>query len=139
MTEKQLGEFADILEQYKQGDDFLSVRKIETVDNTDLKGIRTTREAKERLAKELGRPISELDNIKVGPLDRFRYDTALAEKNPFYGMMVDSTNGALLNAEARFIKIEDEINKLINAGRKTRPRNLLERVIPQDKQIFKYL
>lgn len=139
MTEKQLSEFADTLEQFKQGDEFLSVRKLETVDNTDLKGIRTLREAKERLAKELGRPIEDLDKIKVGAFDRFRYDTALAEKNPFYGLMVDSTNKALLNAGARYIKIEDEINKLINSARKARPRGLIERIIPQDKAIFKYL
>lgn len=139
MTEKQLREFADTLEQYKQGDEFLSVRKIETVDNTDLVGIRTIREAKERLAQELGRPIEELDNIKVGALDRFRYDTALAERNPFYGMMVDAVNKALLNAEARFILLEDEINQLLHAGRKTRPRTLLGSFVPQDKQIFKWL
>ena len=76
---------------------------------------------------------------KVSTLDRFRYDTALAERNPFYKLMVDNTNKALLNAEARYLEVEKEVNRLINASRKSRPRTLLGRLVPQDKAIFKYL
>lgn len=139
MTTDQLNQFNSILEQYKTGDEFLSVRKLETVGNTELAGIRTIREARERLAKELGVPVGKLGNIKVGQLDRFRYDTDLAERNPFYAMMVDSVNKEVLNAEARYLDIEEQINKLMGAARKSRGRSILDRFIPQDKRIFAYL
>jgi len=139
MTTEQLTSFGETLNTFKQGDEFLSVRKLETVDNTDIKGIKTLREAKERLAGELNVPINELDKIKVSQLDRYRYDTALAEKNPFYGLMVDSVNTSVLNAEARYLKVEKEINSLVNAARKSRPRTIIGLIVPQDKRIFDYL
>ena len=139
MTTEQLDNFDRTLNQYKKGDIFLSVRKLQTVDRTDLVGVKTLREAKERLAKELNEPIENLNSIKVDWLDRYRYDTALAEKNSFYALLVDSTNKSLLNAEARYLGIEKQINELINSARASKQRGLLERIIPQDKQIFKYL
>ena len=139
MTTNQLRSFNETLSQFKQGDEFLSVRKLETVDKTDLRGIRTLREAKERLAQELGVDISKLDNIKVEALDRYRYDTALAERNPFYGLMVDTVNTSMLNAEARYLKVEEKINSLINAARKSRPQGIVGKFVPQDKQIFQWL
>ena len=139
MSPEQLGKFNETLNQFKQGDEFLSVRKLQTVDNTDLKGIKTIREAKERLAKELNTDVAKLDNIKVEPLDRFRYDTALAEKNPFYGLMVDTVNKSMLNAEARFLQTESKINTLINAARKSRKQGIIDKFVPQDKEIFKWL
>lgn len=143
MSVEQLAEFEKTLEKFKTGDEFLSVRKLETVDNTDLKGIRTLREAKEKLALEVGKDVSELDNIKVGAFDRYSYDTALAEKNPFYSLMVDTVNKSVLNGEARFLKVEERINKLLSKARKTRKLSLKEKIIdkfvPQDKKIFKWL
>lgn len=138
MSTGQLKELNETLEQFKTGDEFLSVRKLETVDNTDLKGIKTLREAKEALAKELKVPLSELDNIKVGTLDRFRYDTALAEKNPFYGLMVDTVNKSVLNAEARYLTTEKKINSLVNKSRKG-TQTIVGRFVPQDKKIFDWL
>ena len=139
MSTKQLLEFDQTLSRFKVGDEFLSVRQLETVSRTDLEGIKTLREAKERLAQELGVPVESLDNIKVGKLDRFRYDTALAEQNPFYMYMVDSTNESLLNAEARYLEVEETLNKLISRARKSRKRPLGERILGQDKKIFEYL
>lgn len=139
MTPDQLRAFSDTLDQFKTGDEFLSVRKLETVDKTDLQGIKTIREAKERLAQELGVDVSVLDNIKVSALDRYRYDTSLAERNPFYGLMVDSTNKAILNAEARYLAVEEEINRLINAARASRRRGVVGQFVPQDKEIFQWL
>ena len=139
MTTDQLRNFNDVLDKFKQGDEFFSVRKLETVDNTDLKGIKTLREARERLAQELKVPVENLDNIKVGQLDRYRYDTALAERNPFYGLMVDTVNGSMLNAEARYLDVEKQVNELINSARKSTPRKALDAIVPQDKKIFDYL
>ena len=139
MSVDQLNKFNQALEEFQLGDEFLSVRKLETVDNTELKGIRTVREAKEILAEKLGVPISTVENIPVSPLDKFTYDTALARKNPFYQFMVDETNTALLEAEQRFFDMEKEIDDLVNKARASRKRSLIEKLIPTDELVFEWL
>ncbi|KKL71495.1 hypothetical protein LCGC14_2094340, partial [marine sediment metagenome] len=74
MTTAQLGQFLEALEGYQPYDEFLSIRKLETVDKTDLAGIKTMREAREKLAKQLNIPIEGLETISVGDFDRLRYD-----------------------------------------------------------------
>jgi len=142
MNQLQLKGFDEILNTFQQGDEFLTLRKLETVDKTDLKGIKTVREGRERLAKELKAPIEELNNIKV-KLDRLRFDTALAEKNDFYRWMVDETNKEVLNAEARFLNFETDFNDLINKARKSRKLTVKEkikqRIAPTDENIVKWL
>lgn len=139
MTIPQMKEFDKLLQEFKQGDEFLGVRQIETVKNTDLAGIKTMREARESLAKKYGVDIEELNKVRVSWLDKYLYDTALARRNPFYDMMVDEKNLAMLNANAGILEIRKEISKLINNARKSRPRTLTEKVIPADKKIFEWL
>lgn len=139
MSEKELVEFDALLSTYKDGDEFLTPRQIETVDNTDLTGIRTIREARERIAEDAGVPIEELEKINVGELDQFRYDTALAERNPFYKMMVDETNKRIIEADLRFQELEDEINEVITRARKSRKRTVVQKLVPTDERIFEYL
>ena len=139
MSIKQLGELDKELSKAQFGDTFLTQRQIETVKNTDLGEIRTLREAREALAKELNVPVSELDNIKVKELDRIRFDTALAERNPFYKMMVENTHGNMLRAETNFLELETEINDLVRKARKSRKRGVLEKAIPTDKRVFDYI
>jgi len=139
MDDRQLREFADLLEGFHDGDVFLSPRKLELVDRTDLKGIRTWREAKERLSDELGIPVDELDTIKVGEFDDYRWDTSLAERNPFYRMLVEETAGGMISANARVHKIENEVYELARKSEKSRGRSLTRKLIPQDPQIMAYL
>lgn len=139
MTIDQLDAFADMLEQFEVGDVFLGEREIETVDRTPLKGIRTWREAKEALAKELNVPVEKLEAIKVSELDQIRWDTALAERNPFYGLLVESMTKSMLTAEAISHGIENRVYDLARKAEKSRKRPLVERAIPQDKQIMAYL
>jgi len=139
MTIKQLGELDDILSKAEFGDVFLTQRQLETVSKTDLAGIKTIREAKEALAKELNIGIDKLDNIKVGELDRLRFDTSLAERNDFYKMMVENTHKGMLDAEKNFLNLEDELNDLVIKARKSRPRSFVEKLIPTDKKVFDYL
>lgn len=124
MTTKQLRELEAILSKYEVGDVFLGIRTLETIDRTDLAGIRTYREAKMRLAKETGVPFSELEKIKVGELDRFRWDAILREQNVFYRMLVDTLNHAFLKGDSRTITIEKQINALIKAARKSRMQRM---------------
>ena len=139
MTLKQVMEFAEILRPYEVGDRFLTERQIETVDKTDLKGIKTIREARQKLADELNVPVEDVMNIQVSELDRIRYDTALARKNPVYKMIVEEYQREILGAEAEFLQREETINDLTKKARKSRKRGLKERIVPTDKLVFQYL
>ncbi|MCK4745370.1 hypothetical protein KAS41_04880, partial [Candidatus Parcubacteria bacterium] len=139
MNIKQLGQFVETLKKYEPGDLFLGQRKLETIDRTDLKGIRTLREAREKMAKEMGVDIADLDNIKYREFDEFRYDTALADINPFYKILVDDTNRGFLKSEAKYLELEEKINKLTKVARKSKKRGFLEKAIPQDKKVFAWL
>lgn len=139
MSAKQLNEFVELLEVFEDADVFLNTRELETVDRTDLRGIRTWREAKERLAKETGASIEDLNAIKVNWTDKFKWDNALAESNPFYELIVTEMNKKLLQAEARVHEVENEIFRLSKASEKSRGRSITRKLIPQDKQVMAYL
>ena len=139
MSIEELGKLEKELEKAQVGDVFLTTRELETVKKTDLGDIKTIREARVKLAKELGVPVSSLDNIKVSELDRLRFDTALADRNPFYKMLVENTHENILIGEKSFLETETEINKLVTKARKSRKRGIGEKLIPTDKKVFDYL
>jgi len=143
MTSSQLNEFIEALEQYEFGDVFLTKGQLSKVDRTDLRGIKTMREARERLSKETGIPAEDLHTIKVDELDRLRFDTALAESNPFYEMMVTEANKNLLNANVKFLEVKNEFLTLAKKAFKSKKIGLKERIvrtlIPQQKELVKYL
>ena len=139
MNQKQLDEWADALDKFADGDVFLSKRQLELVDRTDIPGIKTWREARERLADELNIEVEDLTQIAVSELDKFRWDTALAERNPFYRMLVTETSKQFMIAEATTHRIENEVFKLARASEKSRELGIVGRLIPQDKQIIDYL
>lgn len=143
MTTQQLEQFLEALKPYQYGDVFMSVRKLETVDRTDLKGIKTIREARERLSAEIGVELKDLEQIKFEDLDRLRFDTALAEKDPFHKMMVDETNKAVLKADLSFLEDKEGFQKLYKKAVDSRKKTLSEKVtqmlIPQQKQLVQYL
>ena len=139
MTTTQLREFADLLEPCQEDDVFLTQRELETVDKTDLKGIRTWREARERLAVEAGVPIEKLSNVKVEALDSYRWDSALRERDPFFDLLVSKMTESVMGAELRSHNIETQVFDLANKSDKSRSRTLGERIVPQDEQIMNYL
>jgi hypothetical protein len=139
MSKEQLKEFAEILDQYEIDDKFLTERQLQTVDATDLKGIRTWREAMEKLAEETGHSVEELSKIKVDGWDGFTWDTRLALKNPFYKMMVEEIHKNLLNAQAASFEVEDKFRKLYTAAWKSRPRKLIDKLVPTDKRVFDFI
>jgi hypothetical protein len=139
MNMDQVKAFTQAINEAHFKDIFLTQRQLETIKNTELDGIKTTREVKEKLAERLGVPVESVENIKVNALDRLRYDTALAERNPFYKVMVEDTFRELLPAEEKYIETEKLTNDLIKKARQSRKRSLLDRLIPTDKIIFEYL
>lgn len=139
MATQQLEEFSDLLEPFQDDDVFLTQREIETVDNTDLKGIRTWREARERLAAEAGVPVEELNSVHVHWADSFKWDTALREQDAFHDLLVTKMTQAMLGSELSYHDVETEAFQLARKSDKSRDRSLVEKAIPQDEQIMTYL
>jgi hypothetical protein len=150
MTEDQLRQYIEDLEQFQTGDTFLTQRQLEVVDRSDLKGIRTLREARERLLVQIKKEpglenttIEELENIKVSALDKLRYDTALAEKNPYYNFIVNRIQTKMLTGEAHFLKVQQKVNDLARAANKSRKRGVTgtvrQALIPKHQEIVDYL
>ncbi len=139
MNTRQLNDFYNLLEPYEKDDTFLGKREIETVDKTDLAGIRTWREAREKLAQELNVPIEELATVQVGALDSFRWDTALREQNVFYQMLVDDMTKAMMGADMLYHNTESKAYKLAKKSEKSQKRSLIEKAIPQDEKIMNFL
>ena len=139
MSLDQLNNFFDILDQYKKDDVFLSERRLEVVDRTDLKGIKTWREAKEAFAKEAGISVEELGDITVGQFDKYRYDTALMQRNSFYKMLVTEMHREMMNAEMRHHEVKLEAYRLAKAAEASRPQTLIHKFIPQNKLIMGYI
>jgi len=139
MTTDQLRQFAKLLEPFQNDDIFLTQRELETVDKTDLKGIKTWREARERLAKEAGVPIEELAKVKVAWNENFKWDSSLREQDPFFDLLVTKMNESMMGAEMKVHNVETMIYDLAKKAEKSRKRGIVERMIPQDELIFQYL
>lgn len=144
MTDNQLETMIETLEPFIKGDEFLSVRKLETIDNTELKGVKTVREIKNSLAKKMGVLPDRLESVKSDFADLFKHDTALAQKNPFYRLMVEETIKAELRAEKKFQEVEDEFDYLLKKSRKSKKKKVLKEKIgqifaPEDKSVFDWL
>lgn len=150
MNAEQLRQYADALEQFREGDEFLTQRQLEVVDRTDLKGIKTMREARERLLEQVRKmpgmektTLEDLQNIKVSAFDNLRFDTALAEANPYYNFVVNRTQTHMLVGEANYLEVQNKINELASAANKSRNRGLLgsvrQAIIPKHEEIVAYL
>lgn len=149
MTPLQMQQFNAALKEFNVGDEFLGVRQLETIKNTTLDGIHTIREARERLLMDINLqrarkslpPLksADLDSIKTTWMDHFRYDVALARRNPLYDLMVHETHKSLLGADMEVLQVKDKVNELFNAARASRSRSILDKLIPTDKRIFKWL
>lgn len=131
MSSAELQTFDETLSSFEKGDVFLSKRKLETVERTELEGIKTYREARERLAAKLGVDIEKINNIKISEFDRFKGPSALAETNPFFKMMVEETAKLRLVREAEFLEIEKTANELASKLQ----TSFVQKLIPQQKNI----
>jgi len=139
MNTQQLNTFFELLEQYQDDDVFLTERQLETVDRTEFKGIRTWREAREKIAEKLGVHPDEIKPVHSGWLDSYRWDTVLREQGAVYKLVVDTMTRKTIEAEIRAHDIESEIYKLAKKAQKSRPRTVTQKLIPQDEIIFAYM
>lgn len=139
MSLDQLHKFNDLMQTFKDGDEFLGVRNIETMKNTDLAEVKTHREILEDLAKRAGVSVNDLNQIKATPLDELLYDTALARRNPLFKIMVEDATMANLKTNMRFTQFKHELSDVMSEARASRKRSLLDRLIPTDDQIYHFL
>ncbi len=138
MDTEQIKNLENILDQYKSGDDFLPVRMIETLPNTELAGIKTTREVLEVLSKKSGKAV---ENMPIQPSEWHRMlgDRRLAQQHPFLEVLVERKNRGLMQAEARTIELSDEIDGLVKNARTSREKGVLDKAIPSDDNIIRWL
>jgi|GEM_PF-2901625 len=140
MTIDQINQLNDVLSQYKVGDEFLPIRQLETISETEMSGIRTVREVQEHLAKKYNLTPEQLPPIKPHP---WMYDTQLARQNPLYDLLVDKYNISYLKANGRILELERESDELIKLARDSRQTTILEKisqqVAPTDKYIVEWL
>ena len=149
MTTEQANKFFDLLNKYQEGDEFMPQRILETVDKTDLEGIRTWREAKERVVKDAQKygydvkDISEVSDLKVGQWDLYKYDSVLMNKDPLFRIVVTEVTRVIASAELRAHEIEQKALKLAKAAEKSRglaiKQKIVNALIPQDKDIVHYM
>lgn len=139
MNAQQLRDFAKLLEPFQEDDVFLTQRELETVDRTDLKGVKTWREARERLAKEAGVDVEELEKVHVAALDQFRWDSSLRERDPFFDIMVSRMTEAGLGAGLRTHELENQVYDLARKSDKSRKLGTIGRLVPQDDLIMAFL
>jgi hypothetical protein len=139
MTTEQAREFAIALDPFADGSSFLTVRQLQLIDRTELEGARTYEEAKAILSEKTDLSIEELSQISITEWTKFKWDTALAESDPFLNLLVRGVNEKLLEANIRSFDIETKVHKLAKKSEKSRARTFLEKIIPQDKLIFEYL
>lgn len=149
MSIDQIRNLNEFMHDFSQGDEFLGVRQLQTLKNTDLKGIYTRREATEKLLAQINKQreaagkapatLEDLNTIKVGKLDQGRGDATLARQNPLYELMVQEKNEAFLGAEMKVLDAKDRVDELFKKARASRSRGFTDRLIPTDTQIFHWL
>lgn len=139
MSLEQLFQFDEAVSQFKFGDTFLGPRMIQTIVNTDIGPVKTVREIRESLAKQVGVSNLELTNVAGKWGDKFLYDPALAEENPLYKYMVTAWTAKKVEADQKVMLVKKRLDELAFAARKSRKRSLADMLVPQDKLVFDYL
>lgn len=142
MNEEQINQYVSEISKYEVGDKFFTKRTLETAQKiVDMKDIKTYRQAQELLAKKLGVPVSKVLEYgsEVKASDMFRYETALAEKNPFFKYLVERTQTHLLDAEGEYLTVEDKVQELAKKANKSRKKSVVEKLIPSNERIINYL
>ena len=139
MNVEQLENFNNILEKYKTGDEFLPARMMQTIPKSELGEIRTVREVHEYLAKKTGRDLQEVQLLSPTEWHRMIGDRRLARQHPFFEVLVDTKNAALLDSQARVIELTDKADDLIKKARKSRKTGIAHKIAPTDDKIVRWL
>ena len=149
MTVDQMNTLNKYLEDFETGDVFLGPRTIQTLKNTDLSGIATRREAVEKIVEQLnrardleGKPhvsVADVKNIQPSELWNFMAADSLQRQNPLFEAMIHDMYKADIGSGMAVIEANENINDLFKAARSSRKRGVVNRLVPMDRQIFRWL
>lgn len=149
MTVEQMDELNKYLQNFETGDVFLGPRTIQTLKNTDLSGIATRREAVEKLVQQInklrdieGKPhvnTAELMGIQPSELWNYMGGNSLQRQNPLFEVMIHDMYKVDIASGMAVVEAREMVNELFKAARKSRKRGLVARLIPLDRQIFRWL
>ena len=149
MSIDQLKRYDSMLSKLEESDVVLSKRTLEVIDRTVLKGAKTVRQVRNFLAQELKRTLgmdvnlSDLENLTANRLDGYLWDSALAEKQPFYAFLVHRTHKHMLEGEANFLRIQKRFEDLVRAANKSRRKTFIQKIkqqfVPTKPEIRRYL
>lgn len=163
MTTKELDEYTSLLQSFEDADTFLWPRMIQTLENTDIKNVKTVWELAEKFAAEFNmskEQIMELFRVRakkkelwlapdktMKDWDRLLYyiisDSWLAKsKNPVIKLMVKDFYVSKMEEDAQRFAFENEFRKKLSAARKSRWSkrwNVWDKIAPEDNLVFDYL
>ncbi len=127
-----------LLGLFETDDVFLGTREIETLaKNTDLPEVKTQRQIIQSLFP--GIPLSKLKAVTATFKDYMQSPSALSQDDPFKEYMVLYLRELISQEEIEYRAEERKVNELAKAARKSRPRRLLDKVVPTDVRIREYL
>lgn len=140
MNAEQLLIFTEMLLPFQVGDQFLTTRQLELVDRTDIRGIKTIREAREKVAEKMNIPVEQLpETLSSSEMDRFKWDSILVNKNVFMELLVKETTADMIKGDIAFMEFEDKIVDLAKKTKRSRGLSKQLELIPQDELIVNYL
>lgn len=144
MTQQQAENFQEILSQYEAGDIFLTQRQIETIHRTQWGDVKTERELHKKIFETTGISRTDLQNVEIDrTFQKYKNWLTLSRSNPLFAWLVDRRFKAMLQSSQEFISFEEELNPIVNAARKSRNKNLKEKisqvVAPTDEIVFGYI
>lgn len=114
MTPDQYENFVELLSKYRASDEFLGVRMLQEIDKTDLAGLRTVREVREHLAKELEKIGAKISDIKqtANWFDEVSWDALLRQRDAFKRLLADGVQKEILVGDAKYIEYRDTLERL---------------------------
>lgn len=139
MTEKQLNNFADIINTYEVGSKVLTPKAVEALSRGSYAQARTMQDVLRIAAEKQKRPMEELMGARRDQFDYLRGDVALAEKHPLYAAVVDPVQQARARAAATH-EAWREVNTRLGAEALASRGNALGRFLdPTMPEVFKHL
>lgn len=127
---------------FERGDVFLGVREIDTLArNTELSHVKTRRQILEAVLPGLTpEQIEKISPSKLNnELNEFKNATNLSQENAFFRALVLRVREMTIDADINFNRIREKTNELAKKARASRPRRLLDRLVPTDELVVKYL
>lgn len=138
MTTEQADQFFNALEQFHEGDVFLTTKQMRVVEKAEhLRGVKTIREYVSAISEKYGKDPDKMVVLKK-PW-RNMWDTLLAQQGDFWHLVVSRITEANIAAEQAHHDLENKLWELARAAHKSRSRSIKEHLLQLDERIFNWL